>query len=291
MRAGAALRYRADYRRDPAMRAALERLLHDVFALDLRTLDDFDARDPSYTPFSYFDASGCVANVGVFTMPMMLRGRRVDALAIQSVAVRLGYRGCGLCRDLLTRALAWCDARAPLVLLRTAIPDLYVRFGFRAVPEFTVVGPPPIPDARGKGSARRLHLRADLALVKKLLKGRTAVSDRAGLLDHGTMFLLNTAAMDQVRLHHVSVADAIVVTEMTSGTLRLLDVVGREIPSLAHILAALSIRPERVEISFPPDKLDYAGELRPVHPATGLMARGPFVDSTERFMLPPTAAF
>ena len=291
--AGAQLIYRSHDADEPASRAAREELLHDVFGLDLRALDILDARDSSYTPFSYFDARGrCIANVGVFPMPMVVRGQRIDALAIQSVAVRPEHRRHGLCRDLLSRALAWCDAHARLVLLRTAIPDLYARFGFREMPQHCFVGLAPVPDAGGPNSARAIALPADLALVKRLLRGRSPVSDRVGLLAHGPMFLLNIAAMDRFRLHHLPMVDAIIVSEAAAaGQFRLIDIVGRRIPPLASILGALAIRPDRVEICFPPDKLHYVGDARPIDAATVLMARGNFVDASERFMLPPTSDF
>ncbi|MSP49161.1 MAG: GNAT family N-acetyltransferase [Alphaproteobacteria bacterium] len=277
---------------DAASRAALDALLFEIFKLDLGPLDAMDGRDPSYRSFSYFDAGGrCVANASLCALPLVVQGRPVDALGVQSVAVRPELRGRGLFRDLMQRALVWCDVRTPLVLLTTLIPDLYEHFGFRVVPEHRIVGPAPAPEP-GMQPARPLVLGADIALVKRLLDSRTPASDLVGLRHFGAMFLQNMAAAPDLRLDHLPGRDAIVASDTRiPGTFRLLDVVAREIPSLATILGALGQIPDRVEICFPTDKLGYVGEAQPAGKRTKLMARGDFVDGSEPFMLPETAAF
>jgi predicted N-acetyltransferase YhbS len=276
---------------EPRARAALDALLEQIFDLDLHILDSLDARDPTYTPFSYFDASRCVANVAVFAMPMMVRGERIDAFGVQSVAVRPEFRGRGLCRDLMERALAWCDARAGLMLLRTSIPELYLRFGFHAVREFEFVGQAPGPAPLGLEPVRPVRLPADASLLKRLLRTRAPVSDLAAVLGHGTMFLLNVSDAHSPRLDYVPGLDAVVATETTDAAWRLVDIVAPRIPSLATLLGALGGHPDRVRVCFPPDKLAFAAEPRPAATETVLMVRGRALDGLEPFMLPPTAAF
>ena len=279
---------------DAASRIALDALLFEIFKLDLGFLDALNGRDPSYTSFSYFDGKGrCVANASVSALPLIVEGRLVDAMGVQSVAVRPELRGRGLFRDLMQRVLAWCDELSPLVLLTTTNPDLYHRFGFRVVPEHRIVGAAP-PPKRGIRPARSLGLKADIALVKRSLDRRVPVSDLVGLRHHGAMFLMNVAASQaHWRLDHLLDYGAIVVSDTrVPGTFRLLDVVAKEMPPLAAILGALGLRPDRAEICFPVDKLGFSGEAQPAGKSTKLMARGPFVDGDHRpFMLPPTAAF
>ena len=279
---------------DRASQAAADALLFEIFSLDLGPLDALDGRDPSYTSFSYFNSvKRCVANVSVCALPLIVEGRLVDAIGIQSVAVRPEMRRQGLFRDLMQRALAWCDERSPLVLLTTRKPELYERFGFRVVPEHRLAGPAPAPQ-RGVRPARSLGLKTDLALVKRSLDHRVPVSDLVGRRHHGSMFLMNVLeSQARWRLDHLLDYGAIVVSDTrVPETFRLLDVVAKEMPPLAAILGALSLRPDRVDICFPTDKLGYAGEAHPAGKTTKLMARGPFVDGERRpFMLPPTAGF
>lgn len=292
--AASGLVFRTHLGTDTTSRAALDALLFEIFKLDLGPLDALGGRDPTYTSFSYFDGKGrCIANASVCALPLVVEGRLVDAMGIQSVAVRPELRGRGLFLDLMQRALAWCDERSPLVLLTTTNPELYRRFGFHVVPEHLVAGPAPAP-RRGVRPARPLDLRTDILLVKRSLDQRVPVSDVVGLRHHGPMFLMNVAAsVARWRLDHLLDYGAIVVSDTRDpGTFRLVDVVAKEIPPLAVILGALGLRPEQIEICFPADKLGYAGEARPAGKTTKLMARGPFVDGDRRpFMLPPTAAF
>src|ERR1700730_17595341 len=101
---------------------ALHDLLRDMFGLDLSPLKTFDLFDPSYRPFSYLDETQCcVANAAAVSLPLVIRGQPVDAMGIQSVATRPEWRRRGLSRELIGRALAWCDSLSPLTFLMTAI--------------------------------------------------------------------------------------------------------------------------------------------------------------------------
>lgn len=285
---GLTYRWRND---EGADRAAVDALRLDTFDFDVRPLDGLEARDPSYTPFSYFDDAGvCVANAAICALPLIVEGKRVEALGVQSVATRPAWRGRGLFRDLMTRALAWCDERSDLVLLTTTNPALYGRFGFHEVPQHRFVGPAPHPASAAL--ARPISVAADLRLIKHLFATRTPVSRRVGLVNHQAMFLLAVTGKTPPGLSYMHDFDALVVWETAAdGVFRLLDIVGPRIPPLAAILAALEVMPGTVEICFPPDRLDFAGEALPLKKSAGLMARGPFVGPDTRFMLPPTADF
>jgi predicted N-acetyltransferase YhbS len=298
------LTFRSMYAAAPAPRAALKALLRDVFGLDLESFDRLGLWEPAYAPFSYFDGDRVAANVSAFPIPLVVGGERVDAMGLQSGAVRPEYRGRGLYRDLMARALAYCDARAPTTLLYTAEPVLYVRFGFRAVPEYSFVGPPRAA-GRAEATPRRLSLgdATDLALVRERLRGRTPVSARVGVVDHAAPFLLyalRTQEEQSTRLYYLADVDVVVVTQElldgrgsgpTGVRLRVLDVVGRSIPPLAALLNGLGARPDRVEVCFPPDRLAWDGSPQPCAGRDVLMVRGPFAADGEPFMLPPTAAF
>ncbi|MCW3473822.1 GNAT family N-acetyltransferase [Limobrevibacterium gyesilva] len=287
------LAFRDRYGGDPAARDALNGLLREVFGLDPAILDVVGGWDPSYTPFSWFDADGrCVANAAAIALPLVVAGVRIEALGIQSVAVHPAWRGRGLFRDLMGRVLAWCDARARLVLLMTATPALYDRFSFRGVPEHDFAGPAPRP--LPAGMARRLMPGRpdDIAFLRRMLAARAPVSAVVAVAENATMFLYKVATRDGIALHHVPDLDAVVATVTPDAeTLRLIDVVAPRIPPLAGILGALGVAPSRAEVYFPPDRLGWDACARPAPGPARLMARGPFVPEGTVFMLPPTAAF
>src|SRR4051794_41713381 len=95
------LTYRDDFS-SPRDRAAVYRLLRDVFDVDVSPLEEMDLWDPTYRAFSYLDEAGCcVANAATFTLPLIVNSRPMAAMGIQSVATRPSWRRRGLSHDLL----------------------------------------------------------------------------------------------------------------------------------------------------------------------------------------------
>ncbi|MDR6755060.1 GNAT superfamily N-acetyltransferase [Mycoplana sp. BE70] len=256
--------YREDFLADPAGWAALKDLLDDVFGIDLDPLDQLGGPDPSSMPSAYFDAGGrCIANFTAFSMPLMIDGRMVKAAGLQSGAVRTEYRGRGLFRDLIRRTLERCDAHGfEAVALYTDKPALYEPYGFAIVQEHRFFGPAPqIPDEPPSARTINLGHADDLALARRLLADRVAVSQRFAVTQQSTMFLLNAAMLDGLKLSHLPEQHAIVAwRDREDGTFELLDVVAAQLPALTAILQALGIRPAKVDVAFPPDRLDWQGE-------------------------------
>jgi GNAT superfamily N-acetyltransferase len=268
--------FRQDYFGDTAAWSALVALLRHTFDIDVGILDRFGGPDPTSMPFGYFDADGtCIANFSAFSMPVMVEGRPVKAAGFQSGAVRPEWRGRGLYRDLMNRAFARCDGQGfELGLVLTDKPALYEPFGFRVVPQHKFVGsPPPI---QPQTLSRRLSLEnaADIDLLKQLLLSRGPASGRFAVVSQVEMFFLNSFFDPEVRLDYLAAFDAVAAWKEDGRTVQLLDVVGRVIPSLSDILAALGVIPDHVEVCFPSDRLEWQG-MPEVHASgTSLMIRG-----------------
>ncbi|AYG57831.1 GNAT family N-acetyltransferase [Rhizobium jaguaris] len=285
---------RQDYFNDPSPWSALVDLLQDTFSIDISLQDQFCGPDPTSMPFGYFDETGrCVANFSAFSMPLIINGRVVRAAGYQSGAVRPEWRGRGLYRDLMQRAFARTKAEGfELDILLTDKPALYERYGFRAFQQHVFVGPPP-ETAGPLPPARRLSLQdpGDMRLLKTLLQDRAPVSGRFAVAGQMEMFHLNACFDPDIRLSLV--ADTTVVAwKFDGGTLRLLDVAGPAIPSLAAISSALDLRAERMEVCFPPDRLDWDGTPALYQGYTWLMMRGDAADNIDGpVMLSPMAEF
>jgi GNAT superfamily N-acetyltransferase len=286
------LTYRDDFS-GPRDRAEVYRLLQDVFGLDVSPLEDMALWDPSYRAFSYQDYAGCcVANAATFTLPLIVNGRSVAAMGVQSVATRPSWRRRGLSHDLLRRALRWCDANARITFLMTSIPGFYEPMGFTIVPQFAYAGDAPaaLPPAQ---RCRRLDLAAgaDRQLLARLLRRRAPVSTRFAVSGLPGAFALNLLDQTEFTAWHMAARDAVVVTaERSDGTLCIVDVSAPTIPELAEMVAALGVRPGRVEVHFPPDRLGWNGSAVPIEASTVLMVRGD-PGRLEPFMIPETAAF
>lgn len=272
------LTFRQDHYGDAAGRAAMACLLRDIFDFDISPLDRFGGLDPSSLPTAYFDGSGrCVANLSAFSMPMMIDGAPIRAAGWQSGAVRPEYRGRGLFADLIRATLARCDeAGFEAILLLTDKPGLYAPHGFVTLPQYRFIGPAPELDPGvPMGSILDLRDASDLALVRRVLAGRSPVSQRFAVMDQALMFLLNAWLADEIKLTHLDSHDAVIAwSQEEDGHLDLLDVVAAEIPPLRAIIAGLGLPVSQVTTHFAPDRLGCT--LEPVQEAGDMvmMARG-----------------
>ena len=288
------LTLRQDYFDDPSAWNALVDLLQDTFSIDVSILDQFDGPDRTSMPFGYFDADGrCVANFSAFSMPMIINGRVVKAAGYQSGAVRPEWRKRGLYRDLMQRAFAHTVTEGyELDLLLTDKPALYERYGFRILPQHIFVAQTPTLQ-KSDLSARQLSLDTpdDLRLIKTLLQDRQPASAQFAVVRQMEMFLLNASFNSAIRLTALG-DDTVVAWTFDGATFWLLDIVGTAIPSLATIVSALDIEPERIEICFSPDRLDCEVSLEPYDGYTMLMVRGKAAaDIVGPLMLSPMAEF
>lgn len=292
MTAPSGLIYR-DESTEPQDRSPVHELLRDVFGLDVSPLTAFGLADPTYRAFSYLDAAGCcVANAATFTLGLIVNGKPVTAMGIQSVATRPAWRRRGLSHDLLERALRWCDAQAPLTFLMTAIPAFYQPMGFRIVPQSAHIGPAPAASARSS-RCRRLQLdtAADRHLLTQILRHRIPVSERFAVDGAAGAFVLALFDEPELSAWYIAPQHAIVVTAArTDGTLCIVDVAASAMPALGDIVAAFGSGPDRVEVHFPPDRLAWNGTPTPSHGATLLMVRGA-LEPLAPFMIPATASF
>jgi GNAT superfamily N-acetyltransferase len=269
------LTFRQDYFSDPAGWTALVDLLQDIFSIDVGLLDRLGGPDPSSMPFAYFDDAGaCVANFSAFSMPVIINGRERRAAGFQSGAVRPEWRQRGLYRELMRKAFAWTEEQGfELGLLLTSKPGLYEPYGFRTIPQHFFVGEPPAAIAK-TNSGTSLSLPRDGAIVRSMLRERTAVSWRFAVMQQAEMFLLNACFDPNIRLSAIGDDQIVAAWKLEENCLKLLDVVGRDMPTLASIIADLGIEPDRVEVYFPTDRLDWEGDARLLGGSTVLMMRG-----------------
>ena len=243
---------------------------------------------PPWPVWTMVDASSrCVAGLQCRILRLAGEGESFEVAALRNVAVAVDWRGFGLMRDLVERALVWCDSQAATTLLYAETPVLYARFGFAPLPQYAFEGEAPEP--AGEASARPLDFAREGELLGRLLATRGLVSSRCSVIDDGGLAadLLGSGTWPMA---YDTALDAVIVHEVEDDTLVLVDIVASRVPSAARILGALGARPARLRTLFPPDRLDWTGV--PVTDDTGLMARGNLPLAMQRpFMLPPTVGF
>ncbi|KPF53012.1 GNAT family N-acetyltransferase [Rhizobium sp. AAP116] len=271
------LTLREGYFEDPNAFRALADLLQDVFGIDIGLQSRFGGPDPSSMPFGYFDGAGrCVANFSVFSIPLFIKGRVVKAAGFQSGAVRPAFRGQGLYRDLMQRAFAWVDKQGfEAGFLLTDKPELYHDYGFRVVPQCCFCGEV-TQTVPADAEAREIDLenQDDVALVLRILADREPVSRQLSVVRQSEMFLLNAALDPQIRLSYLPSFNTILAWKLRRGTLQMLDIAARQIPSMSEIRGALSVPHDRIEVFFPTDRLEWSGNARVYDGSCALMVRG-----------------
>ncbi|MBI1815231.1 MAG: GNAT family N-acetyltransferase [Deltaproteobacteria bacterium] len=240
------------------------------------------------TPFCLFDGERLLAHVGVLDLPLVLAGREVHVGGIHAVATHPHFRRRGYYRAVMEDALRWADARYQTLQLSTAQPELYEPFGFRVVPEHRFIGAWSHNLGRNRLRVLDYGCADDLALIHTLLRERTPISHRLGVVREYAVFLFNEARRS---LYYAADLDLIVSFESEGTTLRLFDLVGRALPPLFEIVERIPLRFQRVETHFTPDRL--AAELQPeAHLLNGddyLMVRGSYPPERQPLMLPRTA--
>jgi predicted N-acetyltransferase YhbS len=278
------LEFRSHYAQSRHGLDELTRLIDDVFDVDVSPLDRL-GHDPSVVSFGWWDGDRLVANVSLYERCLWLCGEKTRALGVQSVATRPEWRGRGLFCDLMTRALAYADARTGLIILGTGTPALYTRFGFRQIEETVFSGN--VAADKGTLSSRRLSLEtdADADLLRALFARRTPTSTFASACDHPALFMLRAARSRQIDLIHIPDLDAVVAVKMPEGAVpTLLDIVAPAIPSLAQIASAIGHQGGEIRVLLTPDRLSWLPERQePLD--NGYMVRGPFGPEGRPFML------
>jgi GNAT superfamily N-acetyltransferase len=287
------MRARRAFADDPALVERVFSLLDLAFGEDLSGQERAARRlgmrwEDVSTPFCRLEAGELVSHVGVLELPLVVGGRPLAVGGIHAVATHPAHRRRGHYRALIEEALAWCEPRFDALELCTVQPELYEPFGFRVWPEHRFVGAG--PRTAGRAGLRPLAYDdpADLARLQRLLSERTPVSRRLGVAGGAAVLLFDEARRP---LHLLPDLDAVVSLELEGEVLRLFDVVAREIPPLAEIMARIPAAPARVEVYFAPDRLEAALAAEP-HVLNGsevFMVRGPFPAPAGPAMLPRTA--
>ena len=132
----------------------------------------------------------------------------------------------------------------------------------------------------------------DVDLVHAAFAGRTPVSHVLGVGAAGPLFV-----MDEVfgrrgfaRLWYAADLDAVVACDLDDEhVLQIYDVVARELPSVADIVARVPGRVDTVELMFVPDRLGGRWATRPLAPPDVFMVKGTFVSTSQPLVLPPLA--
>jgi GNAT superfamily N-acetyltransferase len=289
--------FAAGYSSNDVLREKLYPLFERVFKIPVHTLEDFYQRgfwNPSYRPYTFFDGDKAVANVSMFTMPLMIKQKTTRVAAIQSVMTDPDYRGKGLMKQLMKKMLKDIDREFETAMLLTSSPELYIPFGFRQAEEHYFVAPWEHHPKQGEFAARKLDFfdGQHVHMIREAFRHHRPVSYLFAPLSHESSFYLNMySPYYRQKLYYLDKIDVILVYEVDGETLKLYDCVGKELPTLEELCSQIPVPFSRIECYFSPDMFQGKTKFVPVKTESHLMVRGRLEVEGECFKLPITAAF
>lgn len=286
-----------NYATDDARREQLYPLFERAFGIPPSAFQDYYARgfwNPTYRPYTLFDDERAIANASRYTLPLMIGGQRVLAAGIQSVMTDPDYRGQGLMKQVFTQMLHEIDQEFDIAFLQTEIPDLYTPFGFRLLQEHRfVTDVVHTPTESASSTLRPLDFfkDEDLQMIQDLLQAPAPLSRHFAPLAYASSLYLNLYEPFYHQMLYVSEAlRVLLVFRVEDGTLKLFDVIGRELPALADICREIAQPFNRVEFHFHPEQFTDRFDAIPIEHRK-LMVRGDFALEQGLLRMPITANF
>jgi len=279
---------------DPTLSTRLFDLLDTVFPGMRQVADNARALGAPWeavsTPFLVCEGQRVLSHVGVIELSLILLGEKVIVGSIHGVATHPDCRRRGYYRQVIEEALRYCEQRYATQILTTEHPEYFEPFGFRVVQEhgFTVR-----LRSTGQRDGLRLynpHDAQDIALLHCLLETRIPVSQVVGVVNEKAVFCFNEGSRP---LYYVADLDVLLCLEQEGTHLKIFDVVGPRIPSLAAIVERIPHTVEEVTLCFSSDRLGVDAEAKPYvfdHDGPSyFMVRGPFKAEGHTFTLPRSA--
>lgn len=249
--------FKEDYWDDPQLKNEFIGFLKQIFGLDLTLWNDMGYWDRLYRPFSFFDGDRLVSNVCIYSMDMMVMGKRSKVAQVSAVGTLPEYQRRGLSTQLIERAMEWAEADHEFFYLfadENAYP-FYKKCGFRIVSEFK-----PRIAVSGKAAtpgAVKLDISKpdDLELIERFAKKRSPVSNQLGVLNDKLLMFWCVYFLSDC-IYHIPDLDIVLIYRRNNGLLTISEIIGRELPNFADIYPCISDASDRsAEYLFMTDKL------------------------------------
>ncbi|MDC2940697.1 GNAT family N-acetyltransferase [Bacillus cereus] len=239
-------------------------LFEEVFGIPSQTLHDFSERgywDDTYKALSFLQEDKAIANVAVFSLPLLVNGERINAAGIQSVMTHPNFRRQGLMKQLMSKMLEEIDKKCECTLLFTEKPELYTSYGFKVVQEYLMTIP---YDKKNNNDSllRELdyYMEEDRKLIHETIDSSQRLSNTFSTLNFHPSFYLNMYNSEwNEKLYYSEKLDALIVYEVDNEKLKLYGVFAPVIPVLDEICGEIAERFTEIEFYFSPDQLGIEG--------------------------------
>lgn len=239
-------------------------LFEEVFGIPSQTLHDFSERgywDDTYKALSFLQEDKAIANVAVFSLPLLVNGERINAAGIQSVMTHPNFRRQGLMKQLMSKMIEEIDKKCECTLLFTEKPELYTSYGFKVVQEYLMTIPCDKKD-NNDSLLRELdyYMEEDRKLIHETIDSSQRLSNNFSTLNFRPSFYLNMYNSEwNEKLYYSEKLDALIVYEVDNEKLKLYGVFAPVIPVLDEICGEIAERFTEIEFYFSPDQLGVEG--------------------------------
>ncbi|OPD58340.1 GNAT family N-acetyltransferase [Bacillus anthracis] len=254
-------------------------LFEEVFGIPSQTLHDFSERgywDDTYKALSFLQEDKAIANVAVFSLPLLVNGERINAAGIQSVMTHPNFRRQGLMKQLMSKMIEEIDKKCECTLLFTEKPELYTSYGFKVVQEYLMTIPYDKKD-NNDSLLRELdyYMEEDRKLIHETIDSSQRLSNNFSTLNFHPSFYLNMYNSEwNEKLYYSEKLDALIVYEVDNEKLKLYGVFAPVIPVLDEICGEIAERFTEIEFYFSPDQLGVEGvQLTELQSSKYLMVR------------------
>ncbi|MGH0944188.1 GNAT family N-acetyltransferase [Bacillus mycoides] len=235
-------------------------LFEKVFGITSQTLHDFSEKgywDNTFKAFSYLQDGNAIANVAVFSLPLLINGKKINAAGIQSVMTHPDFRRQGLMTQLLNKMLEEIDKQCECAFLFTETPELYKSFGFQVVQEYLMTITYDIKN--NKDSILRkldFYNEEDRILINEIIENSQRLSNMFSTINYQSSFYLKMYDLKwNEKLYYSKKLDAIIVYEVENEKLKLYGVFAPVLLILDELCEEISESFTEIEFYFCPDQL------------------------------------
>ncbi len=217
--------------------------------------------DDTYKALSFLQEDKAIANVAVFSLPLLVNGERINAAGIQSVMTHPNFRRQGLMKQLMSKMIEEIDKKCECTLLFTEKPELYTSYGFKVVQEYLMTIPYDKKD-NNDSLLRELdyYMEEDRKLIHETIDSSQRLSNNFSTLNFHPSFYLNMYNSEwNEKLYYSEKLDALIVYEVDNEKLKLYGVFAPVIPVLDEICGEIAERFTEIEFYFSPDQLGVEG--------------------------------
>lgn len=254
--------FKTDYWSDPKLKQTAIAFINFIHNLDLSRWDQLGYWDNNYRPFSLFENDKIIAHACLYSMDMMVNGKRANVAQVSAVGTHPDYRRRGLNFELTQKVLEWATSRHDFYFLfadEMALP-FYKRCGFRMVDESKTILKLEGHPTKATGNIKKLNIdsQSDRDLIYKMANERAAVSDLLGVFNPKLFMFWCLYGLNDY-IHYIPDLDSIIIYSKENGKIIIYDIVAPTIPSFEQFYPFIAEANDSVvEFKFMTDKMELA---------------------------------